>query len=203
MVGMVNLGDAYRTGAGPRPGFEVVSDYKTGWTDPGPPDWYNFTRDYGVGGTYNVWLRASHGDGAATIGGRLDHLADPAVPTTITPLGNFRAPATGNWDGFTFVPLKDTGGNNVVLPLSGVQTLRYSVEASGGDVNYLMFVPAAPLGPRLTVSATGNNVTVTWPSGQLQSAPAITGPWADETGAVSPATFNNTTGMRFYRAFTP
>jgi hypothetical protein len=101
----------------------------------------------------------------------------------ITPLGNFRAPATGGWDTFTFVPLKNTTGDQVVLPLAGVKTLRFSVEASGGDVNYLMFVPAVQVGSRLTITHTGNNVTVTWPSGSLQSAPAITGPWTTEAGA--------------------
>jgi len=203
-VGMATLGDANRTGAGPRPGFETISDYKIGWTNPGT-DWYNYTRDFGVGGTYNIYLRASHGDGAATIGGRLDHLDDPVSPTpVITPLGNFRAPATGNWDGFIFIPLKDTtSGDVVVLPLTGVQTLRYSVEANGGDVNYLMFVPAVQVGGRLTVTHTGNNVTITWPNGNLQSAPAITGPWTTEAGAVSPLQLNGTTGMRFYRTIRP
>jgi len=206
MVGMTGLGDAYRTGAGPRPGFETVSDYKVGWTAPGT-DWYNFTRDFGAGGTYNVYLRASHGDppATATIGGRLDSLDDPASLTpTITPLGNFRAPSTANWDGFTFIPLKDTtSGNVLALPFTGVQTLRYTVEANGGDVNYLMFVPAAPVGPRLTVSRSGNNVTVSWTGGQLQSAPAITGPWTTDAAATSPTTFNNTTGMRFFRTINP
>jgi hypothetical protein len=202
MVGMVGINDAYVGGAGPRPGF-VVTDYKVGWTDPGPPDWYNYTRDFGVGGNYNVYLRASHGDGAATIGGRLDLLDDPAVPTVITPLGNFRAPATGGWDTFTFVPLKDTAGSQVVVPLSNVKTLRFSVEASGGDVNYLMFVPAVQVGGRLTITHTGNNVTVTWPSGSLQTAPAITGPWTTQAGATSPLQLNNTTGMQFFRTITP
>ncbi len=202
MVGMVGINDAYVGGAGPRPGF-VVSDYKVGWTDPGPPDWYNYTRDFGPATNYNVWLRASHGDGAATIGGRLDQLDDPSVPTVITPLGNFRAPATGGWDTFTFVPLRNTAGDQVVVPLGGVQTLRFSVEANGGDVNYLMFVPSAPSGGRLTIARSGNNVTITWPSGNLQSAPAITGPWTTETGAVSPLQLNNTSGARFYRTITP
>jgi hypothetical protein len=125
------------------------------------------------------------------------------VPTVITPLGNFRAPATGGWDTFTYVPLKDTGGNVVVLPLSGVHTLRYSIEANGGDINYLMFVPAVQVGPRLTITHTGNNVTVSWPSGSLQSAPAITGPWTTEAGAVSPLQLNGTTGMKFYRTISP
>jgi len=205
-VGMAVLSDGNRTGAGPRPGFETIPDYKVGWTTPGA-DWYTYTRDFGVGGTYNVYLRASHGDTAAgiTIGGRLDSLDDPASPTpVVTPLGNFRAPTTGNWDGFTFVPLKDTASGVIVaLPLTGVQNLRYSVEANGGDVNYLMFVPTIPVNGPLTITRSGNNVTITWPNGNLQSAPAITGPWTTETGAVSPLQLNNTTGTRFYRTITP
>jgi hypothetical protein len=57
--------------------------------------------------------------------------------------------------------------------------------------------------PRLTISHVGSNVTVSWTAGQLQSAPAITGPWSTETGATSPTTFNNTTGMRFFRTISP
>src|SRR5437867_5521237 len=78
-VGITTLDDANRTGAGPRTGFEVVSDYKVGWTDPGPPDWWNYTRDYGVGGNYTVHLRSSHGDATATIGGRLELVDDPTI----------------------------------------------------------------------------------------------------------------------------
>jgi hypothetical protein len=203
-VGMGPLNDANRAGAGPRPGFETVSDYKIGWTTPNV-DWYNYTRNFGAGGTYNVYLRASHGDtnAGATIGGRLDYLDDPASPTpVITPLGNFRALTTGGWDTFTFVPLRDTLDNLINVSLSGIQTLRYTVEANGGDVNYLMFVPAAPR-PTLTIRRLGNNVTITWPSGNLQSAPAITGPWFTEAGVVSPLHLNNTTGRRFYRTITP
>jgi hypothetical protein len=57
--------------------------------------------------------------------------------------------------------------------------------------------------PRLTISHTGNNVTVSWNAGQLQSAPAITGPWTTVAGATSPMTFNNTTGMQFFRTISP
>jgi hypothetical protein len=57
--------------------------------------------------------------------------------------------------------------------------------------------------PRLTISHTGNNVTVSWNAGQLQSAPAITGPWTTMAGATSPLTLNNTTGMQFFRTISP
>ncbi len=204
-IGMVNLGDAFRTGAGPRPGFETVSDYKVGWTDPGPPDWFNYTRDYGAGGNFQIYLRASHGDGAATIGGRLDMIDDPASGTpVITPIGNFRAPATGNWDGFIFIPLKRADGSVANVALSGVQTLRYSVEANGGDVNYLML---CPVGPQLTIGpdpATPGNVLISWNGvGRLESAPSLTGPWTTVTGATSPHSTSAATGNRFFRTANP
>jgi hypothetical protein len=153
-VNMVSPGapplyDAYRNGAGARPGFEVVPDYKIGWTDPGPGgaggDWYNYTRDYGAGSVYAIFLRASHGDPPATIGGRLELVDDPSSPVqTTTPLGNFRAPSTAGWDTFTFIPLRTADGSLAAVPLSGVATLRYTVEANGGDINYLMLCPLVP-----------------------------------------------------------
>ncbi len=144
-VNMVVPAGGDNIGGVPRPGFETVPDYKIGWTDSaggGGGDWYNYTRNFGDGAYYNIYLRASHGDAAATIGGRLEIVDDPVSSTpTTTPLGSFRAPATGGWDTFTFVPLKAPDGSLVEVPLSGVKTLRYTVEASGGDINFLMLSP--------------------------------------------------------------
>jgi hypothetical protein len=143
-VGMIPVDDAYRGGAGPRPGFEAVPDYKIGWADPNA-DWYNYTRNYRRGGTYEIYLRASHGDIFATIGGRLELIDDPASATPgKTLLGTFHAPATGDWNVFTFVPLRDANGEIVRVPLHGVRTLRFTVEAAFADLNYLMLSPTAP-----------------------------------------------------------
>jgi len=202
-VNMAVLADQYRAGAGPRPGFTVTPDYKIGWTSPNS-DWYQYTRDYGAGGNYLIYLRVSHGDATQTMGGRLEFVDDPAVPSVLTPIGNFRAPATGGWDTFTFVPLKDAGGNAVPVLLTGVQTLRYTVEANGGDINYLMLCPT---GPKLTIHRSGNDIVVDWNQGRLQSAPQITGPWSDVTGAAAPS-YTATgaalvPGMRFFRTISP
>jgi hypothetical protein len=201
-VNMVATPDTTATGGGSRPGFEVLPDYKIGWTNPNT-DWYHYTRDFGASSNYVIYIRASHGDGTQTIGGALDLIDDPTLPASTNRIGTFRAPATGGWDTFTFIPLRDTGNQILRVPLAGVQTLRYTVEANGGDINYLMLAPVPPLGPSLTIARSGNNVTVTWPSGNLQSAPAITGPWTTQTGATSPLQLNNTTGMQFFRTITP
>jgi hypothetical protein len=40
---------------------------------------------------------------------------------------------------------------------------------------------------------------VTWPSGVLESAPTLDGPWTEVTGATSPATFPTGPGQRYFR----
>jgi len=40
----------------------------------------------------------------------------------------------------------------------------------------------------LTITHSGSNVVITWPSGILQQAPALTGPWTTNNAAVSPYT---------------
>jgi hypothetical protein len=206
-VGMTTVNDANNRGAGPRPGFELVSDYKIGWTDAGPGgaggDWYNYTRTFPEG-TYNVYLRASHGDGNATIGGQLDRVtSDPDFPNqTVEKLGTFRAPATGGWDTFTFIPLKNDEGQLVALPLSGEITLRYTVQANGGDINYLMFALAPPsVGcGTLSISKDGGDVVIAWTGpGTLQSAQEVTGEWSDVENAESPYRVPAAGDRRYYR----
>ena len=154
--GITTINDANKGGAGPRPGFETVPDYKIGWTDGG--DWFNYTRNYGAGAVYNVFLRGSHGDAAATIGGRLEQVDNATTATqNTTPLGNFKAPATGGWDTFTFIPLVNTDGELVEVTLQDVVTLRYTVQ-EGGDINYLMFCPVRLL--NRCPSATGDSLAV-------------------------------------------
>ena len=48
------------------------------------------------------------------------------------------------------------------------------------------------------VPAPGGQVTVTWPAGTLQTAPAVTGPWTP-SGATSPYTFTPTLAQQFFR----
>jgi hypothetical protein len=53
--------------------------------------------------------------------------------------------------------------------------------------------------PVLEVSMSGNNITVSWSNGKLQSASSVTGPWEDVT-AESPLTQAAADEARFYRA---
>jgi len=51
----------------------------------------------------------------------------------------------------------------------------------------------------LTITHSGSNVVITWPSGVLQQAPALTGPWTTNNAAVSPYTIPATSGNQFFR----
>jgi hypothetical protein len=51
----------------------------------------------------------------------------------------------------------------------------------------------------LNIQSTNGNVMLTWPAGTLQSAPALTGPYADMTGATNPYTLAPTAAQQFFR----
>ena len=142
--------DVYRLGESPNVGltpngdsdrgtWTVTTNYKLGWNDDG--EWMNYTRNFPAG-TYHVYARLS--SGGAPMAARLDEVTAGrgTAEQTLTPLGTFTAPATGNWDGFVNVPLRDDGGNPVKLTLGGERTLRFTVLPGNLDFNYLLLVPA-------------------------------------------------------------
>jgi hypothetical protein len=57
-----------------------------------------------------------------------------------------------------------------------------------------------PTGPvTLTFTRVGGALRLTWPTGTLQSATSVTGPFVDVAGAVSPYTVTPTSPAKFYR----
>jgi len=114
-------------------------DYDLGWNDGG--NWANYTRTYPAG-EYNVYMR---GAGNTAGGSASLSLVTGGLGTTNQTnsiLGTFTIPATGGWQSYTLVPLRDTGGNLIKFTSSGaVETLR--VTSGGGyNANYYAFFPA-------------------------------------------------------------
>lgn len=129
-----------------RGAFQVSTSYKVGWNF--PDEWRNYTRDFGSPAReYFVFLRGA--SGGEPIAARLDEVTSGVgTPTqTTVNLGEFRSPATGGWDNFTFIPLTDTSGNLVRVNLGGLRTLRFTHLPGAVDVDYLAFVPAGPETP--------------------------------------------------------
>ncbi len=136
-VPMVAVGDTAR------PTWTVTQDFKVGWWDPG--DWINYTRILPPD-RYRVFARVS--SGGNPIRARLDRVTAGRGTSnqTLEPLGTFESPATGGWDTFTTVPLTDANQKPVELPLSGTNTLRFTLLPGANlDLGYLLLVPARAL----------------------------------------------------------
>jgi len=138
-------------------------DYEIGFFSAGA--WNNYTRHYPAG-NYNVWGRFAAGGG--------DSIARLSIVTggwgtanqTSNLLGSFAVPNTG-WGSFIWSPLRDNGGNLVVVPLNGsTNTLKLQrtdpTEAIPDvNVNFMMLVPlASPV--VLTATHVGANVQVSF-----------------------------------------
>jgi hypothetical protein len=145
--------DEYRSGESPnvpmtwngdlnRNEWNMTANYRIGWI--GNAHWYNYTRNFPEG-SYRVFAALSHDSTAAgALRGTLQRVtsAPSTSPQTVVQLGVFDAPGSGGWGNNHRVPLKDTSGNEQVLELSGLHTLRYTSES--GDFDYLLFEKVGP-----------------------------------------------------------
>jgi hypothetical protein len=179
-----------------------VLDYDVGNTGTG--DWWNYTRTYPTG-KFNVYLRAARGaGGTATMGLQQVTSGWGTTNQTTVGLGSFAVPATGAWQTYAWVPLKDSNGSLVVVSLGGTNTLRLT--DGGANLNFLMLAPAAALSAAQSgssldlsfVTQTGFNYTV-----QFKNTLAG-GTWTDLStvaGDGTPKTVGSamTGPSRFYR----
>ncbi|SPE56428.1 conserved hypothetical protein [Verrucomicrobia bacterium] len=115
-------------------------DYDVGFND--SPNWEDYTRNY-PNGIFNIFLRAANGgggSGSASVG--LVTSGYQSSNQTVSTLGTFAVPATGNWQSYRTIPLKDSSGNLVKLYLtnSGPTTLRL-FNLGSENANYLLLEP--------------------------------------------------------------
>ncbi len=115
-------------------------DYDVGWYDTG--NWNNYTRTVPTG-TYNIFLRAANGttgNGGVTLSRVIAGQGTSAQTTTN--LGSFTIPATGGWQTYTWIPLRDANGNLVKFIGTGAaQTIR-ATSGGGVNANFYAFFPA-------------------------------------------------------------
>jgi hypothetical protein len=89
-----------------------------------------------------------------------------------------------------------------VLELGGKKTLRLTLPAGSGDMDYFAFIPAPDEAPKFTsiVRNANGSLTLTWTGGgKLQSAASLKGPWTDVAGAASPLTLTPNADAQFAR----
>jgi hypothetical protein len=121
-----------------------VQDYDLGNTANG--DWGNYTRTLPAG-VFNIFVRAS-GNGGVSSMSQVTAGFGTSSQTTV-PLGTFTIPATGGWQTYQWVPLRDSAGNLVRFTGGAVKTLRF---INGGNINlsYFMLAPADNSLPTVT-----------------------------------------------------
>lgn len=116
------------------------TDYDVGWYDNG--DWNNYTRTIPTG-QFNVIMRAANGTtGNGGVALSKVTAGQGTTTQTTTNLGTFTIPATGGWQTYAWVPLRDSGGNLVKLTGSGTQQTLRATSAGGNNANYYMLVAA-------------------------------------------------------------
>jgi hypothetical protein len=118
--------------------------------------WANYTRTYPAG-TYNVYARMASGTGGSV---QLDQITG-GVPTH---LGQFNLNNWG-WGIYNWWPLVDTNGQLVTVTLSGVSTLRATTDGSANANRFMLAAPLTAMAPpKITVTLTGGNVVLTFPT---------------------------------------
>jgi hypothetical protein len=134
-------------------------------------------------------LRASHGVTNTPINADLSIVHSNGSAQS---LGTFSGLATGNWDVFGFIPLRDAGGGLASVQLAGQCTLRYTVLPGIGlaaDFNYLMFVPRSTIVDYLALylrKCDLDGLVYLGFRGRLETSDSIAGPWSLEPNLTSP-----------------
>ncbi len=141
-----------------------LQDYDVGFNNGG--NWGNYTRTFPAG-TYNLYLRGADGVSAASDSASLSLVAGGLTTTnqTTIKLGTFSVPSTGDWQTYTWVPLKDTSGNPVQITNNGsVKTLRVTTDNGNYNANFYILIPVytPPASMPLAVSTGGGNLDISF-----------------------------------------
>ncbi len=191
-----------------------IAPFDVGWFQGG--DWLNYTREYPVG-TYTVWARLAGGNGPFS-GTFLSEVTSGLGTSdqTSNVLGSFSDATAAGWQVWHWVPMLNSNGQPAVVSFNGgTNTLKLT---SGGNMNaeFLMLVPAssyvAPTPVRLSISASGGNVSISIPTQSGYSYTLVykdalgSGAWSTNTvisgdGSVHTVTDTASGTARFYEVF--
>jgi len=123
-------------------------DYDLGWYDGG--FWVNYTRTIPAG-QWNVVARLANGTTGS--GGVVLSQVTSGVGSSnqvTTNLGTCTVPATGGWQTYTWVPMRDAGGNLAKLTGTGAQQTIRGTSQGALNVNFYMLIPANTNQPLIT-----------------------------------------------------
>jgi hypothetical protein len=141
---------------GPRQTFSPgLVDYDIGFNNGG--NWGNYTRTFPSGNCY-CYMRGADGGSGVSDSASLSLVTSGQGTTnqTTTRLGTFTVPVTGNWQIYTWVPLKDSGGNLVAITNGGLaKTFRVTTDNGFYNANFYLLVPTYTPPPSALLSVIG------------------------------------------------
>lgn len=141
-------------------------DYDVGFNNGG--NWGNYTRTFPAG-NFHVYMRGADGIGVVSNSASLSLVTSGQGTTnqTVTRLGTFAMPATGNWQAYTWAPLEDSGGNLVSITNSGaVNTFRVTTDNGNYNANFYLLVPdyTPPTSMSLSAMSAGSSLNLSFPT---------------------------------------
>lgn len=106
-------------------------------------NWGNYTRTFPAG-TFNIYLRAADGNGNTSDSCSMALVTGGWGTTSqsISKLGTFSVPASGGWQKYEWVPLKDNVGNLVQFVGGTTNTLRFTTDNGNYNANFFLLMPA-------------------------------------------------------------
>ena len=163
--------DLYRSGEGPgvnvniyalaqrfRGAYYADVNHMVGNNE--PTEWFNYTRQYPATPVPS-YLFARVAGPAGSDAMQVDEVLGNANTTsqTLSKLGQTGGGASGSWDVYTFVPVRDDAGDLVLFTWAGLHTLRATILDGGRpNLDYFVFAPAVSSGPDQLVEAMGRDL---------------------------------------------
>jgi len=127
----------------PRANHGGLADYDIGNTVTG--QWANYTRHFPAG-IYNIYVRVARANSGTVADAGSISLVNGDVTTSdqaAQQLGKYSAPDTGNWQGYVWTPVINSGGSMARFIADGsAKTLRLTLDGAGHNINYIMLIPA-------------------------------------------------------------
>jgi beta-glucanase (GH16 family) len=107
-------------------------------------------------------------------------------------------PAYGGLTSTNYTDLRLTNGTTYYYVVSAV-----AAGCESADCAQVSATPAYTLPVLVSIQSSNNDLAITWPTGRLQSATNITGPWADVPEGASPWPLLSAAPQQFYRVKLP
>lgn len=187
-----------------------LAQYPGVWLSPAPASTSSFSGKWAhivevYDGSNSNLLTYTNGVLMATVAMNTHYESEGVYGTHKLPfiIGSYSSPggAGGGYNGGGTLADGYERGNFWHGGVSHVAVYNYALSSSQIMNHYQVGSTAiSPALPMMSIQPSGGNISVSWTSGYLQEAPAVTGPWTYVTNVVSPYLPGLTNQAQFFRS---